>query len=197
MMKAGANGNFSEVHILNGGSSGGVISLVKYNCDLIIVMKNLTCIGISCFLFFSACRTHKGLEATPPGNSAVPLKDSSKQSVSDSLQYRKSILDNKEKYINKEFGNLIRDLRLPIKSYTSDHINMVLNSGIMISFDDWRTTQNKSFGLIDNKEPVRLFIEWSKPLPLADVVAGLKRAGGEWRTDEQNFYSKLIIKDIR
>lgn len=160
-------------------------------------MKILVYLGITCSLFLSACRTHKALVVTPPGNSTLPAKDSARLSVSDSLQYTRSIMDNKEKYINKDFGNLIKDLKIPIKSYSSDHINVLTNSGIMISFDDFQTTQKKAVGVNGNKDPVRLFIEWSKPLFRADVEAQLQRAGGEWRAEEQNFYSKLIIKDIR
>ena len=84
-----------------------------------------------------------------------------------------------------------------INSYTSNSADRLTNSGIMISFDDWTTTRDKSENVKGAKDPVRMVVEWQKPISKADVEAKLKRGAGDWHSAEQDYYSKLIVKDIR
>jgi hypothetical protein len=117
--------------------------------------------------------------------------------VPDSLDYIKRFVKGKEKYIGKEFGVLIKDLDIQIRSYTSYSISRVKNSGIMISFDDQETTKNKAEGSSGAKTPVWLFVEWENPILRTDVTNQLKRAAGSWGDAEQKYYSGLVVKDIK
>lgn len=105
-------------------------------------------------------------------------------SIRDSLGYVKSILSNKNKYNNKEFGVLIKDLDMPIKSYTSIPVDRISSSGILISFDDWATTRDKSEGVKGLKHPVLMLIEWKAPVSRSNVEAHLKTAAGDWHETE-------------
>ena len=153
-------------------------------------------------LIFTACNTSKPTINAKQGDTVkitgtADVKLYSDTTRRDSLAYVKSILSNKGKYINKEFGVLIKALDMQVKSYSSVHVNRVLSSGIIISFDDWITTRNKTEGVKGLKDPVRMLVEWQKPVSRADVEAHLKNAAGDWHKAEQDYYSKLIVKDIR
>lgn len=127
----------------------------------------------------------------------VNSKHNADTTIRDSLKYVKSILSNKEKYIGKEFSVLIKDLTIQIKSYSSNHVDLVSSSGILISFDDWTTSIDKLSNAKGMKDPVLLAVEWQNPISRADVETHLKRAAGEWGEAEQEYFSKLIVKDIR
>ncbi|HTM93061.1 MAG TPA: hypothetical protein VL095_11615 [Flavisolibacter sp.] len=130
-------------------------------------------------------------------NKTSNSRNNADTTIKDSLGYVKGILTNKDKYIGKEFGLLIKDLDMQIKSYSSVHVDRFSSSGILISFDDWATTANKASSVKGLKDPVRLAVIWQNPISRADVEAHLKRAAGEWGEAQQKYFSKLIVKDIR
>lgn len=153
-------------------------------------------------VIMTACNTSKltknaGQNDTNKITETVNPKHNADTTIRDSLGYVKSILSNKDKYISKEFGVLIKDLDMQIKSYSSVHVDRVSSSGILISFDDWATTRDKGSSVKGLKDPIQLAVVWQNPISRADVEAHLKRAAGDWHEAEQNYYSKLIVKDIR
>lgn len=146
----------------------------------------------------SSCKTTRPSSNNVLDNNKI-LNDSIKSSgVRDSVVYIDSIMNNnKSKYINKPLKVLLDDLLINVKSYSSAPINKVESRGIMISFDDWNTTFKKVERTHGLNNPIRLFIQWQKPISRATVEQQLKRAAGEWGQAEEAFYSELIVGDIR
>ena len=107
------------------------------------------------------------------------------------------IMASKWNYIHKELGVLLKDLPIPIKSYTSSFSDRVNCTGIFLSFDDSATTIRKYENVPGAGTQALLFVEWETPQSRADVYARLKRAAGTWLSPEHDYYSKIVIKDIR
>jgi hypothetical protein len=115
----------------------------------------------------------------------------------DSLAYVSGIRSDKAKYLNKPFSVLLNDLKMPVRSYSSQFNDRVSSGGIMISFNDQSTTVDKSEGVNNAGAPVQLYIEWEQPVLRADITSQLTAAAGQWHDAEQHFYAPRIVKDIR
>lgn len=155
----------------------------------IIIILLLFAVG-----FIIGCKTSQ--VRNPSTSGAAPNKI--QKPVSDSAVFVRTIAANKQKYVGKEFRVLLNDLDIPVKSYyIGKMFQKNYSNGISISLDDWGTTLNKERGVRGAKNPVELFIEWDKPILRSGIEAALTRAAGDWRPEEEKFYSKLIVKDIR
>lgn len=116
----------------------------------------------------------------------------------DTLGYTKSIVDNKEKYINKKFLVLLDDLKIPIKSYSPGMGNdRNVSVDVTFSFDDKVTTTNRQGGDLEQK-PIYLTIVWQKPLLNTDMIRAISGShnNGDWGTIEKEYFSKQIVGDI-
>ena len=97
-------------------------------------------------IYCIACKTSKTVSSSfaskvqelPP--SSIEQKSSV---VNDTLNYAKEIIANKSKYINKELGVLLNDLKIPVKSYSIRNSRYDVIDGINLSFDDRSNTNRK------------------------------------------------------
>ena len=150
-------------------------------------------------LCFASCKTAKPNGApvsTATTSASVAVQDSTKK-VTDTAGFIKNIIAQKSNYLNKEFGVLLKELDLPVKSYTVINSGRNYIDGITISFDDRKTTQWK----MDHYEQVQLAglrIIWATPVPAATYseLRQKSMAYGNWNAIEEEFYAKQIVKDI-
>ena len=121
--------------------------------------------------------------------------------VADTAAYIKSLVSNKSKYIDKPFGLLLNDLKLPPKSYFigSSFYNVNIVPDIEIHFDDKRTTSRKIANIDRLDNPVQLQIIWKKPVSSTQASEVLQKSTspGNWQAAEKDFYSKQIAGDIK
>ena len=118
-----------------------------------------------------------------------------KGTTNDTLAYvRTSIIDRKSEYIGKELNVLLKDLELPIRSYSTGSSNL---RGISPSSTFYFYSKNvvdvKTYNRID---PVILTIVWEIPLPLDIVIPMWLKNKNMWTNEEQEYYGKQKVKDI-
>jgi hypothetical protein len=126
------------------------------------------------------------------------LQDSTKK-VTDTAGFVKNIVAQKDRYLNKEFGVLLSELNIPVKSYTAmASIRSDQVKGIVIAFDDRKTTQWKMDHYDETKQLSVLYITWATPVPAAtyNELRQKSMALGNWNAIEEEFYAKQIVKDI-
>ena len=126
------------------------------------------------------------------------LQDSAKK-VTDTAGLVKNIVAQKSKYLDKQLGVLLKDLDIPVKSYTIINSRYDQIDGITISFDDRKTTQSKQDQDDLSKKPALLHVIWATPVPAATYNELRKKsmANGNWNSVEEEFYAKQIVKDIQ
>ena len=156
-------------------------------------MKNLI-IGCSVLLLV-ACRVHKPSRSILPEVSSETNDIKKNSEAIDTTTYREAILQNKGKYINKPFSAFLKDLKIEIKSYSLSRHQRISFTGIMISFDDRATTHAKVAGDHGLKNSVQLDIEWETPIAQEKISKTL--TGIEWTHAEVDYFSTMIVKDIR
>lgn len=159
----------------------------------VIKVKSISIIFTGLVMTMAACKSSHA----PGSNKQSIAYSGGLVRIVDSAAYIKGIMANKSKYIHKELGVLLKDLAIPIKSYTSQFSDRLNCSGITLSFDEPDVTVRKSEGIAGAGMPAKLYVEWETYLPRTDVEARLKRAAGNWEEAEQVYYSKIAIKDIR
>jgi hypothetical protein len=152
-------------------------------------------------IYCIACKTSKTVSSSfaskvqelPP--SSIEQKSSV---VNDTLNYAKEIIANKSKYINKELGVLLNDLKIPVKSYSIRNSRYDVIDGINLSFDDRSNTNRKQAQDDDSKKPGYLHITWKTPIQVAKHKEIMEKSTskGDWQAAEQEFYPKQIIGNI-
>ena len=146
---------------------------------------------------FKASKPNGTPVSTGTTATSAPLQDSTKK-VTDTAGFIKNIIAQKSNYLNKEFGVLLKELDIPVKSYTVINSNRNYIDGITISFDDRKTTQWKMERDDQWKKLAVLHIIWATPVP-ATTYSELRqksKALGNWNAIEEEFYVKQIVKDI-
>jgi hypothetical protein len=161
----------------------------------ISTMKHIIFISIILSAGMAGCKTSHLPAGSVNSQPAAGNRDTAR--VSDSAAYVKNIMSEKSKYVHKELGALLKDLAIPVKSYTSQFSGRANCIGITLSFDEPDVTVNKSEGVPNSGTPARLYVEWESPISRAAVEAALNRAAGSWGNAEQAYYSKITIRDIR
>jgi hypothetical protein len=160
-------------------------------------------LAVICFAF---CKTSKpngapvatGTTAAAAASGAVqePTKK-----VTDTAGFVKNIVAQKSRYLNQEFGVLLKELDIPVKSYTPMISSMDRSHvrGITISFDDRKTTQWKMDHYDETKQLSVLYITWATPVPAATYNELMQKSmsAGNWNSVEAEFYAKQVIKDIQ
>ena len=117
-------------------------------------------------------------------------------SVADSFAYMKEIVANKQKYIGQPLSVLLKDLKIPVKSYYPNCNTGGKISYMSISFDDDTTTMKKRFGL-ESQKWIGLYIEWNPYLSVTEDWTLLgKGAEHEWNAVEQKYYATKVVGDI-
>lgn len=161
---------------------------------------------IPALLCFASCKTSKpngaavitGTTATTASSGAT--QDQVKK-VADTAGFVKNIVAQKSRYLNQELGVLLKDLDIPVKSYLPMYNTMDKDHvpGIIIAFDDRKTTQWKMDQDDQSKQPSVLHVTWVKPVPAAtyNELRQKSMANGNWNKVEEEFYAKQIIKDIQ
>ena len=129
---------------------------------------------------------------------SVAVQEPTKK-VTDTAGFVKNIVAQKSKYLDKEFGVLLKELDIPVKSYTVINSNRNYIDGITISFDDRKTTQWKMDQDDQSKQPSVLRIIWATPVPATtyNELRQKSMAYGNWNSIEEEFYAKQVVKDIR
>lgn len=102
----------------------------------------------------------------------------------DTLNYiKENFIKNKEKYIGKELGTLLSDLKIPIKRFNA--------------FGTIAKSINLEFN--DGNAPKKLTMEitWKTSLTQKDIQEHyLKITHSQWQEEIRIYYSKLLIGDI-
>src|SRR5690349_20649771 len=130
---------------------------------LLVLLLALHCIA--------SCKTAKPNGApvsTGTTSASVAVQDPTKK-MTDTAGMVKNIVAQKSRYLNKELGVLLKELDLPVKSYTPIISTMDKGHvyGITISFDDRKATQWKMDHYDESKQLSVLYITWSTPVPAA------------------------------
>jgi hypothetical protein len=166
---------------------------MKYSTIFLIVL-----------IAFCACRSAKPATGKPAATNEpkeIAINPQSTRSVPDTLNYVKSIIANKDKYINKELSILLNDLKIPVKSYSPgiSANNRYVSPNITFSFDDMQTTNSKQDQTHGLSNPVYLTIAWKTPLSKEETSAALSKStnAGNWGPVEEGYYSKQIVGDIK
>ncbi len=112
-----------------------------------------------------------------------------------SLFIKKSIIERKNIYIDKELSHLIKDLQMPIKKYlnTLTPTNRLITPGMYIYFYSFQETERKKDSSIN---PTILYIEFKKPLLKEETSKLIKSSQLNWTDEVAKYYGKQIIGDI-
>lgn len=175
---------------------------VKYVILYVINIKNMKHLLIIIFiiLFLFSCRNPKlagkGVIGMDSRNLASIDSQNPCDLMKDTLEYKKCVISNKEKYLNKELGVLLQDLKAPLKSYALS-VGPLRSStpGITLSFDDRETTFDKRGGTHEQNTPLEITITWKTPIAYSSLP-NVKTAN-VWGKAEENFYSKQIVANIQ
>ena len=148
---------------------------------------------------FKASKPNGAPTSTSTTSTSGAFQDTAKK-VKDTASFVKNILAQKSRYLNKEFGVLLKELDLPVKSYIPIYATMDKGHvpGITIAFDDRKTTQWKMDHYDETKQLSVLYIIWATPVPAAtyNELRQKSMAYGNWNAIEEEFYVKQIVKDI-
>jgi len=148
---------------------------------------------------FKASKPNGAPTSTSTTSTSGAFQDTAKK-VKDTASFVKNILAQKSRYLNKEFGVLLKELDIPVKSYIPMYATMdkAHVPGITISFDDRKTTQWKMDRDDQWKKLAVLHIRWATPVPATtyNELRQKSMAYGNWNAIEEEFYVKQIVKDI-
>lgn len=129
-------------------------------------------------------------------------KDKSQQTIAapliglDSLKYLKSVVEEKNKYVHKDFNVLLNDLKIPPKSFMFGMVanNIKISNDLTLQFMGYQKAAN------DVRRPFRerplLFVEWQKPASLDSCTYLFRKGHGEWTPEVNAYFGKLEVKDI-
>jgi hypothetical protein len=149
----------------------------------------------------ASCRTSKpnGAPLSKGANSTSDALQETAKRVTDTAAFVKNVVAQKSKYLNKEFGVLLRELDIPVKSYVVINSKRDRIDGLTLSFDDRKTTQWKQDRDDHLNQPPVLRIIWATPVPAAtyNELRQKSMALGNWNSVEEEFYAKQIVGDIR
>ncbi|MFD1258331.1 hypothetical protein ACFQ3S_16115 [Mucilaginibacter terrae] len=115
----------------------------------------------------------------------------------DTVKYlQETIVDRKERFVNKGLNEVLKNLNFTVKSYTTNY-GWKLHSKepiqISLYFDDHKTVSAK-WG---NQQTVPfLTITFQETVPKKTAMALFVKSMGSWESPEIEYYVKLKIKDI-
>jgi len=161
-------------------------------------MKNIKIVTVVSVLFF-ACKApnlaNKSILGNNTNTEAMIYLPCNK--IEDTLQYIQCIHESKGKYLNKPLYILLNDLKFQVKSYTFGISNSrVTTPGIFLSFDDYETTMDKERGAKGQKNPPQFYIMFNPPVENADILSKLDYKSRNWGKTQEDYFGKLIIKDL-
>ena len=147
-------------------------------------------------VYLVSCRTTK---MNPINNKEGANKDTSivtyPQIITDTLVYAKSIVANKNKYINKPFSVLLNDLKISIKAYSPDiGGNRYISTSITFFFVNTAAKYKEP-----DQKLVYLGIVWQKALLNSDMITAISTKSnnrGDWGPIEEEYFSNQIVGDI-
>ena len=139
-------------------------------------------------LFFAACSVNKSAKQS---SDAMPLKDFKGDTAS---YIRANFKDNKQKYVDKELGLLLKDLQMPVKSFLfSPVFGKDSVASVHLSVYSLQEAYRRSEV---PEEEVYIIPAFRTMLPLKEVGSLVKKNKGAWTKDEQRYFEHVIIKDI-
>jgi hypothetical protein len=160
---------------------------------------HLLFLGVLSGASFKASKPNGAPVSTGTTSASVAVQDPTKK-VTDTAGFVKNIVAQKSRYLNKEFGVLLKELDIPVKSYIPMYATMDKGHvpGITISFDDCKTTQWKMDHYDQLKQLSVLHIRWATPVPATtyNELRQKSMAYGNWNSVEEEFYVKQIVKEI-
>jgi hypothetical protein len=157
-------------------------------------MKNL--ILLMMILFISACSIYKGGNQNVESTKLMRYKPLEKFKGDTLAFVQQSILDRKQYYIGKELGVLLKDLGIPIVSFSffPAHSNVFKVYDTALDIRSFREREKK---LENNEDPIIFAIRWNPPLDAHALDSLPKRKyNGEWTPEVEAYLSKQIIGDI-
>ena len=114
----------------------------------------------------------------------------------DTLEYlRQNFIQNKQKYIGKEFNYLLKDLEIPIKSYRPDisdlkYIYIPKTSFLSYSFIEAGMRKDPRIKYWN------VTIEWSHPLLFDSIMRLAYKSKYAWAEDDRKYFGRQIIGNI-
>lgn len=141
--------------------------------------------------FLVACKISKKSEVAVGGKHIALSKFQS-----DTLGYiQNNFINNKQKYIGKDLNTLLRDLEIPVRSYTwaISYKEPSTTPSITLNFYPKDLVTKK---LNRSDKPVDLIITWKPALPQDTVLKMVRANKSAWTKTEADYYGKQIIGDI-
>ena len=139
-------------------------------------------------LLFAACSVNESATQSPK---YVTLRKFN----GDTAGYiRVNFKENKDRYIGKELGILLKDLQVPVKSYLFapvPHKDSV--HSISLSFYSRNESERRSDG---PEEVVNVIPIFQTMLPLKEMLTLARKNKTEWTKEEQRYFEHVIIKDV-
>ena len=109
---------------------------------------------------------------------------------------RDNIIAQKAKFIHKELNVMLAGLNLPVKSYSlgsGGRIPAAPFKYLELNFEDFQTTVNKWH---KSQSTPMLCVYFEDDIPYKVAMALYVKSFGDWKQAEEDYYGKLIIKNI-
>lgn len=113
----------------------------------------------------------------------------------DTLKYLlENFIERKDQYINKPFDFFMKDLEIPIKSYTpiTTYYYKLLSKGDYLYFISYK---EQEFDWATFKDLPTIIVEWDA-IQADSIYTMSKRNNSAWTDNEIIFHRKLIIKNL-
>ena len=120
---------------------------------------------------------------------------SAQKNKADTLDYLQTqIVDKKETYLNQPLDVLLRDLKMKVVCYMAHPGRpKEISPGISLYFMDINEVRDR---IAHHQRVPDLWINWQSPVAWDTAAALIRKEHGNWSAPVQEFYGKLIVKDI-
>ena len=116
--------------------------------------------------------------------------------LSDTVNYLQTkVIDQKSKFIGHPMSVLLKELRIPIKSFISMPKNndLEVSSGTDFYFED---KQMSSLHMINRERKPWLYIVWKEPVNRDSTTRIARKYQGNWSNETATYFGKQMVKDI-